>query len=99
MFIVFLLFVDGKKERWKSYLLGKVRLMIFFLLLLFVAVEFLFKKSVYSALYSLVVVGKSAARKKTISYSKQKMYILIANVFQESKMFHQSMFFYSKLYV
>ena len=43
MFIVFLLFVDGKKERWKSYLLGKVRLMIFFLLLLFVAVEFLFQ--------------------------------------------------------
>ena len=43
MLIVFLLFVDGKKERWKSYLLGKVRLMIFFLLLLFVAVEFLFK--------------------------------------------------------
>ena len=43
MFIVVLLFVDGKKERWKSYLLGKVRLMIFFLLLLFVAVDFLFK--------------------------------------------------------
>ena len=42
MFIVFLLFVDGKKERWKSYLLGKVSLMIFFVLLL-VAVEFLFK--------------------------------------------------------
>ena len=31
MFIVVPFFLDGEKERWKSYLLGKVSLMIFFL--------------------------------------------------------------------
>ena len=30
-----------------------------------------------------------------LSYSKHKIWILIANVFQESKMFHQTTFFYS----
>ena len=30
--------------------------------------------------------------KKTISYCQQKIYIVIANVFQESKMFHHTMF-------
>ena len=42
-------------------------------------------------------MSQSAARKKTISYSKHKIIILIANVFQESKMFHQTMFFRSNL--
>ena len=40
-------------------------------------------------------MGQSAARKKTIltiSYLKHKIQILIANIFQESKVFHQTMF-------
>ena len=46
-------------------------------------------------------MGQSAARKKTIIYSKHKIYIMIANVFQESIMFHQTiiLFFYTKLYI
>ena len=39
-----------------------------------------------------LVVGLSAARKKTVSYSKHKVEILIANRFQESKMFPQTFF-------
>ena len=37
-------------------------------------------------------------KKKTRSYSKHTIYIFMVNVFLESKIFHQTMFFYSKLY-
>ena len=37
-------------------------------------------------------------KQKTGSYSKHTIYIFMANVFLESKIFHQTMFFYSKIY-
>ena len=39
-----------------------------------------------------LAVGQSAVCKKTISYCRHKIYILIANVFQESEMFHHTIF-------
>ena len=55
-----------------------------------------------------VVVGQSTAGKKknkktttttkTIGYWKQKVQLLIANVFQEIKVFQQTMFFFWKHY-
>ena len=41
---------------------------------------------------------KKTKKKKTRGYSKHTIYIFMANVFLESKIFHQTMFFYSKLY-
>ena len=43
-----------------------------------------------------LVVGKSAARKKNNKLLEAQNLILMASVFQESRMFHQTMFFYSK---
>ena len=53
---------------------------------------------------SSVVVSQPATHKKkkkdkkTRGYSKHTIYIFMANVFLESKIFHQTMFFYSKIY-
>ena len=45
-------------------------------------------------------MGQSAARKKHKAKQKRhKIKILIANVFQESKKLHKTMFLYSKLYI
>ena len=46
-----------------------------------------------------LVVGQSAARKKHKTKQRQKIKILIANVFLESKKLHKTMFLYSKLYI
>ena len=49
-------------------------------------------------LSSVVVSQPATHKKKKGSYSKHTIYIFMANVFLESKIFHQTMFFYSKLH-